>query len=110
MCCFFGIRAIINDAAAIYLAGRLGVVNRVRLTTYLFYPITIFLGTTQRSSELLSEDTFTFFIRLIGKGVTLEFEDEDEGILWCKKAGGDVKESYQEAYGLCSSTQEEGVS
>ena len=89
-----------NDLLSIYLACRLGVVTRVKLTTYLFYPVTTFIGTTRRKLELLEEGWFTIFIRIIGKGVRIEVEDKDEDIIRCMKAGGDFERRYEEAYGL----------
>lgn len=37
---------------------------------------------------------------LIEGGVAIEFEGEDQGILWCKKAKGNVEELYKEMYDL----------
>lgn len=49
---------------------------------------------------MLTKDCFMFFVRLVGKGVILEFEDEDLNILWCGKYGGDVNDMYEGIYGL----------
>lgn len=93
-----------EDAKAIYLATRLGVVTHVRLTTYRFFTVTSFCGAKARELAMLTEECFMFFVRLAGKGVVVEFENEDINILWCRKCGGDVNKQYEGIYGGFSST------
>ena len=58
-----------NDLISIYLACHLGVVKKVKLTTYLFEVYEDTSGSTCRTVELLTEKWFTLFIRIIGKKI-----------------------------------------
>ena len=87
-----------SDLLPSYLACRLGIVRKVRLTTYLFRIIPDRFEDPIVALKLLTKQQFSTFISIFGKGVTIELENQDKKILLARVAGEDYCQMYEEAY------------
>ncbi|MCO5581471.1 hypothetical protein L7F22_035356 [Adiantum nelumboides] len=73
-----------NDLIACYLAMRLGLVQVVKLTTYIIQPVYSEGTVVGRTVNLITEDQFKLF-QEIARGAVLELEASDEAFLWSYK-------------------------
>ena len=77
-------QGISDDIIACYIAVRLGIVQVVKLTTYLIQPIFFQEDVVNREVNLISEKQFKIF-QEVARGAMLELETSDKFFLRCYK-------------------------
>ncbi|MCO5550654.1 hypothetical protein L7F22_004143 [Adiantum nelumboides] len=75
-----------DDLTACYIAVKLGLVQVLKLTTYVIQPVYFKGNIVGRKVNLISKDQFKLF-QEIARGAVLELEDSDEVFLWSYKFG-----------------------